>query len=40
MAAKPEDRRQHEAGDRHYKCIRWLGPLYAIYKIVREFLAH
>lgn len=38
MAIKPEGQ-QTEKADRTYNRVRWLGPLYTIYKIVREFLA-
>lgn len=38
MAIKPEGQQSGKA-DRVYNRVRWLGPIYTIYKIVREFLA-
>lgn len=38
MAVKPEGQQGSKA-DRFYNQARWLGPIYTIYKIVREFLA-
>jgi hypothetical protein len=37
MAHQPEGHRDSKA-DRFYNRVRWLGPIYTIYKIIREFL--
>ncbi len=39
MAAQPEGHQNNKA-DRLYSKARWLGPIFTIYKIVREFLSH
>ncbi|CQR63951.1 Hypothetical Protein sle_44930 [Streptomyces leeuwenhoekii] len=39
MAAQPEGH-QNTKADRFYNRVRWLGPIVAIYKILREFLSH
>ena len=39
MAAQPVGHQNNKA-DRFYNRVRWLGPIFTIYKIVREFLSH
>jgi len=39
MADQPEGH-QNTKADRIYLMARWLGPIFTIYKIVREFLSH
>ncbi len=39
MAQQPEGH-QNTKADRVYNKVRWLGPIYTIYKIVREALGH
>lgn len=39
MAEQPEGHQNGKA-DRLYRKVRWLGTIFAIYKIVREFLSH
>jgi hypothetical protein len=38
MAAQPEGHQNTNKADRAYRVARWLGPIFTIYKIVREFL--
>ncbi|WP_258572592.1 hypothetical protein [Streptomyces sp. KM273126] len=39
MAAQPEGHQNaNNKADRVYNRVRWLGPIYTIYKIVRETL--
>ncbi|SCD81409.1 hypothetical protein GA0115242_115122 [Streptomyces sp. SolWspMP-5a-2] len=39
MAAQPEGH-QNTTADKIYRRTRWLGLVFTIYKIVREFLSH
>lgn len=39
MGAAPEGRQNDNKAERFYNSIRWLSPLYTIYKIVRDLLS-
>jgi hypothetical protein len=40
MAAQPSGHQNGgDKADRVYAKVRWLGPIFTIYKIVREFLS-